>query len=226
MARPWCLAHATGGLMMVTILVACQTAADHRAEDPVVRTTVPPTLRVPSFVQRLAVVYPKTYSRSVGDAYLRLESAAFQLKVQRPSLQIVDRLELGVILGEQRLHVGGTVQDESAVRVGRLLGADSVLIYRIDAPTWRDQVMARYFDSRPPLSVTSKIIRVESAEVVFHNVVTTLVGRSGRPLQLSSLESNVDDEIRSAVDRGVTQTITDLHRAFRYSLTEGSERGH
>lgn len=65
----------------------------------------------------MAVLYPKTYSRELMEAYARLEGAAFQLKAQRPSLRIVERFHLPSILGEQRLQIGGVVSDETAIRL-------------------------------------------------------------------------------------------------------------
>jgi hypothetical protein len=95
-----------------------------------------------------------------------------------------------------------------------MLGVDSVLIYRIEGPTLRDRLWARQHRDLPPVTVTSKIIRVESAEVVYHNVVTAHVGEiegSGW-----SLSDHVDYQRwgREALDRGIAQTVVDLHRAF------------
>ena len=47
------------------------------------------------------------------------------------------------IVAEQRFQVEGLVSEESAVRIGRMLGVDSVLMYRIDGSTLRD----RFFDT-------------------------------------------------------------------------------
>ncbi len=54
------------------------------------------------------------------------------------------------ILNEQRLQVSGTVSDATAVHMGRILGADSVLLYHIEAPNMRDRTLARVSGDLPP----------------------------------------------------------------------------
>ena len=170
---------------------------------------------IPPDVQRLAVMYPRGANPEWSSAYSRLEGAAFQLKAHRPTLRIVDRSHMPTVYTEQRFQVGGLVSDESAVRIGQMLGVDSVLIYRIDGPTLRDRFWARQHSDLPPITVTSKIIRVESAEVVYYNVVPARVeGADGSGWFLSD---NVDYQrwSREALDRGITQTVSDLRRAFQ-----------
>jgi hypothetical protein len=89
-----------------------------------------------------------------------------------------------------------------------------VLIYRIDGPTLRDRFFARGHHDLPPVTITSKIIRVESGEVVYHNVVTARVDEAEESGW--SLSDNVDYQrwSREALDRGIMQTVYDLHRAF------------
>jgi hypothetical protein len=173
-----------------------------------------PTLPIPADVQRIAVLYPHGGSHEWSSAYSRLEGAAFQLKALRPNLRIIDRSHMLAIVSEQRFQGGGLVSDESAVRIGQMLGVDSVLIYRIDGPTLRDRVWARWHRDLPPVTVTSKILRVESAEVVYHNVVTA---RADEAEGFSwSLPDHLDYQgwSRAAIDRGILQTVFDLRRAF------------
>jgi len=215
MARRWGVSINSIGLFLLPLLVACQTVPPHATPASTVRKTVPSSLQVPLHVERLAILYPKTYNRELMDAYSRLEGAAFQLKEQRPFLRIVDRFDLPTIRGEQRLQLGGAVSDESAVRLGRLLGVDSVLFFRIEGPTLKDQVFARDHGDLPPFTVTSKIILVESAEVVFYNVVTSRVEAFRGLTPFFSREFHVQPQVRAALDRGLAQTIADLSHAFR-----------
>ncbi len=199
---------------LLLLLAGCQTAGPAPPPAPLWKT-MPASLQVPVTVQRLVVLYPKTYARELISAYNRLEGAAFQLKEQRPSLKILDRYNLQAILGEQRFQFAGAVSDESAIRLGRLLGADSVLLYHVEIPTLRDQVFARFQTDMPPVMVASKVIMVESAEVVFHNVVTTPVEGFREDPSFFITESHPQPFIRAALDRGIAQTIVDLHYAFR-----------
>jgi hypothetical protein len=175
--------------------------------------STPRVLPIPPDVQRIAVLYPRGGASEWSSAYSRLEGATFQLKTFRPNLRIIDRSQLPTIVSEQRFQVGGLVSEESAIHIGRILGVDSVLIYRIDGPTLRDRFFARQNRDLLPVTVTSKIIRVESGEVVFHNVVTARGDETERSWLLSD---HVDYQrwSREAVDRGIMQTVHDLRRAF------------
>lgn len=201
-------------LMMALLVVSCTGASIQTT--PTFRFRAPhPVLPIPAGVQRMMVLYPRGESSEWSSAYSRLEGAAFQLKTFRPTLRIIDRSQMLAIVAEQRFQVGGLVSEESAVRIGRMLGVDSVLIYRIDGPTLRDRFFAHQHHDLPPVTVTSKIIRVESGEVVYHNVVTARADETeGSAWSLS--DDNVDYHrwSRETIDLGVMQTVLDLHRAF------------
>ena len=173
-----------------------------------------PSILIPHDVQRIAVLHPKSSSPEVAEAYNRLEGATFQLKLDRPALKIVDRFNLPTVLDEHRFQLTGAVAEDSAIRIGRVLGVDSVLIYRINGPSVRDRLWARQPSDLPPVTVTSKLIRVESAEVLYHNIVTA-------PFEDStqwdwSLSESIDYQrlSREALERGIMQTMLDLERAF------------
>lgn len=170
---------------------------------------------VPIDVQRLAILYPQTSNAELRDAYVRLEGATFQLKDQRPSLKIVERFNLPALLTEHRLQLGGAVSEETAIRLGRLLGVDSVLIYRIEGPSLRDRIFARQHSDLPPIIVMSKIIRVESAEIVFHNVVTARVEDQAEWGWSVADSTDFHRFNRAALERGIAQTVHDLRRAFQ-----------
>ena len=195
-------------LALITASSGCQSTS------PRVHTTktILNSVQVPRTVARLAVIYPASTDRTVMNAYNVLEGAAFQLKELRPSLHIVDRLDLQSILLEQQLQLQGSVSDDTAVRAGKLLGVDSVLLYRVDSPTVRDRVLAVFHGEVPPLLLTSKIIMVESAEVVFHNVVTSPMQP---PDDVDGTFFKAQSDVQAAMERGIAQTILDLQQAFR-----------
>lgn len=201
-------------LLSVLATLGCQTAPA-RSLVGSVRSTVHPSIQVPLTVERLAVLYPKTYNRDLMDAYAQLAGATFQFKEHRPWLRIVERFDLPVIHSEQRFQLSGAVSDDTAIRVGRLLGVDSILFYTIDGPTVRDRVFARMYGGMPPYTVTSKVIRVESAEVVYHNVVIAPVVPRNDSFLSSFHDFPQDRSLQVALERGLTQTIADLQHAFR-----------
>ncbi|HEV8620352.1 MAG TPA: hypothetical protein VGQ79_04935, partial [Nitrospiraceae bacterium] len=162
--------------LFTALFTGCQTAPSV-SRPSTVWSTIPSTLRAPLSIERLAVLYPKAYDRELLEAYSRLEGAVFQLKQHRPALRIVDRFNLVAVLGEQRLQTAGLFSEDYAIRLGRLLGVDGILLYRIEGPTVRDRLFGRYDQETgvPNFVIISKIIMVETAEVVFHNVVTSRV---------------------------------------------------
>ncbi len=82
------------------------------------------------------------------------------------------------IVSEQEFQFEALVSEGSAIRLGRLLGGDTILLYRTDGATLIDRFLAYYYHAVPPFVIMSKMMNVESAEMIFHNVVTSLVNDS------------------------------------------------
>ncbi len=213
MARRGVVVRMMTVLTVATLVASCANATSQTPSTSWLRSENP-VLPIPADVQQMAVLYPRGGTPDWSNAYGRLEGAAFQLKTFRPHLRIIDRSHMHDIVSEQRLQIGGLVSEDSALRIGQLLGVDSVLIYRIEGPTLRERFFARRHRDLPPMTITSKIIRVESGEIVYHNVVTAHV--DGTEESGWSLSDNVDYHrwSREALDRGIMQTVFDLHRAF------------
>jgi hypothetical protein len=202
---------AAWSILILLPLMSCQAAPSPAP----VWNTVTPSLRIPVTVERLAVLYPKAYDRELLHAYMRLAGATFQLREQRPALRIVERFDLPMIRSEQLFQLSGATSDDTAAGLGRLLGADSVLFYRIEGPTMRDRVLAKLYGELPPFTITSKVIRVESAEVVYLNVVTAPVASRSDSFPAFVNASRYDLPFQAALNRGIVRTIGDLQHAFR-----------
>ena len=198
---------------MAVALTGCQSSPPPSSPSLSVQT-IAPVVSIPGNVQRIAVFYPRSSNSDFLAAYQRLEGATFQLKGQRPTLKFVDLTHLLTLIAEQRFQGTGVVADDSAVRIGHLLGVDSVLLYSIDGPTLRERLFARGPNQVRPITVTTKIIRVESAEVVYFNVVTARMDDDAR--WDWSLSDNWDyyQLSQAALERGIAQTVFDLQRAF------------
>lgn len=94
-------------------------------------------------------------------------------------------------------------------------------IYRIDGPTLRDWFFAHQQRNLPAVTVTSKIIRVESGEVVYDNVVTARANETEVSAWLLSDTVDYHRWSREAIDLGVMQTVLDLiaHLNDRVDIT-------
>ena len=199
--------------LMALSLTGCQSSPLPPASPLVVRP-IGQSLTIPVDVQRIAVFYPRSSNSDFLEAYQRLEGATFQLKILRPTLKVIDRFHLLAVITEQRFQNAGAVADDTAVRVGHLLGVDSVLLYSIDGPTLRDRLFAQVPSQVRPITVTTKIIRVESAEIVYFNVVTARMDDGDRWDWSPSNNWDYQQLSRAALERGITQTVSDLQRAF------------
>jgi hypothetical protein len=199
---------------MASIETGCRpptpVAADLSAFEPI--TTDAP---VPQRVRRLAVWYPRAAEQDLAYGYSRLEEATFQLKRQRSWIKIVDRRNLDQLTEEQRFQLSGRVADDSAIKVGQWIGADSMVVFRIDGPTWRERLLARMYGKMPPFVVSSKIISLESGEVLYHDVVSASpVPASGEWSDYAS-DYELRPVLQAALDRALTSAILHLHRSFR-----------
>jgi hypothetical protein len=75
--------------------------------------------------------------------------------VAEAGFTVVERAEIGRLLGEQRLQVSGAVDSSAAVRVGKLLGAGVLLLGNIQKVGGRYQVNARLVDAESGVVLTS-----------------------------------------------------------------------
>ena len=208
--------HSWRRRLILALAAACVVAApscslSHPPQDPthpVVSRAAPAA--IPASVLRLAILYPRVTDPALAATYAHLEARTFFLKTARPSLQFVERRELGTLLDEHRLQLSGAGADETTVRLGALLGADSLLQYRVERPSLHDRMWALFSGRLPPVRVFTKITRVESGEVVFHHEAVVQPPAVSDDATLASLEPI----IREAVDAGIDATLLALRKAL------------
>ncbi|MDF0665753.1 MAG: CsgG/HfaB family protein [Nitrospira sp.] len=84
------------------------------------------------------------------------------LRTRHRDLVLVEREDLQAVLEEMGIQYGGHVDDETSIHIGRLLGADSLLIYRMILPKGM------------PLSaaVELRLFQVESGTTLFRQMVS------------------------------------------------------
>jgi hypothetical protein len=204
----------SAGILCMSIQAACRpltpVAQDHTAEASTMMGYT-----IPDHVRRLAIWHPRTSEQTMAYGYSRLEQAAFQLKKQRAWIKIVERRTIEPLTDEQRLQVSGRIADETAMHVGRWLGADSMVLFQIEGPTWRERMLARFHEHMPPFVVSSRIISVESGEVLYHDIVTAVpIPRSGQWSDYWS-DYELQPALRSALDHAVSMAIAHLEQSFR-----------
>jgi PDZ domain-containing protein len=149
------------------VLMACGEAARPKRENQVkvrMQVSVVPVFMPPPIVpppQRLAIV-PFTGSVD-SEVNSWLDLTLNFLRTRHRELVLVEREELRTVLNEVGIQYGGQVDDETTIRVGKLVGADSLLTYRMilqeDSPS-----MSTAFELR--------LFKVESGTTVFRQMVS------------------------------------------------------
>jgi hypothetical protein len=138
-------------------------------------------------------------------------SSPFPIPVQLAPQNV--RRIMPTVLAEHHVQFGGRVGEENnAIHIRPLLEPDSLWRYHIDGPLFRDRVRGRQASDLPPIIVTSKLIRVESGEVLYHRVMVAPMNGSPPPLQLT--KSVFQRLGRDTLERGMAQTGAELKRAL------------
>jgi hypothetical protein len=99
-------------------------------------------------------------------------------------LVLVEREDLRTVLNEIGIQYGGQVDDDTTIRVGRLVGADSLLIYRLVLPE----------ESPRSAAFELRLFRIESGTTVFRQMASA----NQVPLEVvtSSSQFSTKSEIR------------------------------
>lgn len=201
-------------LFCLPSFAGCQTTTTP-VDEVSLRPALLPVPAIAQHVHRVAVFYPFTYERDIAHGYAKLEQAVLRVKRQRPWLRVLDRRHLATVMTEQRLQLSPRFSDDDAAHMGRLLGADSIVIFHIDVPGWRDRLLARMHGTMPPVFVSSKVVRVETGEVLYHDMVvrTPNPGKQGWDDYASDFE--LQPLLRSSLEESLSESIGNLDQAFR-----------
>jgi hypothetical protein len=137
------------GLIAVGALIVNCTPAMVKAVEPF---SIAPEFDL-SRTWRIAVLPPTGGNSDTGDEGALREFAELQL-MKIPTLVVVDRSRVDEVLKEQEFGYSGVVDPQSAVRLGKLLGASAIMSIKIgrvkhdpfftDSPEQREaEVMVR-----------------------------------------------------------------------------------
>lgn len=89
------------------------------------------------------------------------------LRSRHPSLVLVEREDLQAIFDELITQYSGRVDEETAAQVGRLTGADSLLLYRLSIMETSSAVSA---------SLELRMVRIENGTNLFRQIATATAG--------------------------------------------------
>lgn len=142
-----------------------------RQAQPAASITVTPVLMPPPIqapVTRLAVV--PLAEPANGKVAVLLDSVLSFIRTRHPQIVLVER-DLRPVLDELHLQYSGRVDDETAVRVGRLAGVDTILVYRIDPLPAEETGSASIIE----VPFETRLVQVESGHVLFRQTATATV---------------------------------------------------
>lgn len=165
---------------------------------------------------RVAVVPFKDAPGAPGTGELAREAFATEILAVQ-SYEVIDRSALDKVLEEQKLGLSGAIDPEKAVELGKLLGADGVVIGAVTEYTQRNFLMF------PPakVSLTARMIDTKTG-VVFWSAQHS-VGGLKRWLTLpvwpialvaSTLSPSAEDQVQKAarsVCRNLQKQLTASH---------------
>lgn len=127
------------------------------------------------------------------------------LRTRHRELVLVEREDLRTVLNEVGIQYGGQVDDDTTIRVGKLVGADSLLTYRTILPEERSSISAAF---------ELRLILVESGTTVFRQMTSanqTFSEPSAATMQLKSSEPIIR---RPALEAAAAYGLAALIAAF------------
>ncbi|HEU4686619.1 MAG TPA: PDZ domain-containing protein [Nitrospira sp.] len=153
--------------------------------------------------QRLAVVPISSIADNEVNSWLDL-TLNF-LRTRHPDLILVEREDLRTVVQEVAMQYGGRVDDETTIRAGRLVGADSLLLYRLIVP--EEDPRSASFELR--------LLMVENGTTVFRQMVSAHQAYSGgtamRPVGYNGFDASVR---RRALKEAAAYGLAALIAAF------------
>ena len=104
----------------------------------------------------------------------------------------------------------GTAAEATTARLGRLLGADALILYHITIPALRERMLASEGEPLSPVTIFGKIVRVETGEEIWSHVVTV---EEQQAHQRPAAGIGFDPTVWQALDRGVDEMLVAVGEA-------------
>lgn len=200
------------GVPWSVVLLACLGLAAACAPERAVRDAGGGARGPVAAGQRLAVIVLTPPDFRWRAAAARIEAMAQRMLAARPDLRLVERTDLAVVLQEHELQARLAMDERTAVSLGRVAGADGLLVFRLEGPSVHELVLARDATELPPVVLSGKLLRVETGEVAWQTAITvpiegTADWRGGEGLPVRPL--------RQAVERALERLQAELEAVVR-----------
>jgi hypothetical protein len=127
------------------------------------------------------------------------------LRTRHPELVLVEREDLRTVLNEVGIQYTGRVDEDTTIRVGKLVGADSLLTYRL-AVSGSGEPMSASFELR--------LLKVESGTTVFRQIASSTNSLSSAEVNTGRLYESHPVARRLVVEEATAYGLAALAAAF------------
>ena len=127
------------------------------------------------------------------------------LRTRHRELVLVEREDLRTVLNEVGMQYTGRVDEETTIRVGKLVGADSLLTYRL-ALSGTDEPMSASFELR--------LLKVESGITVFRQIASSTHRHFVAEVDKGRLSESYPSARRLVVEEAAAYGLAALTAAF------------
>jgi hypothetical protein len=167
----------------------------------VIPVFMPPTIS--PLPQRLAVlpVAGTTDNRVISWLDLTLNF----VRTRHPQLVLVEREDLRTVLDEVGIQYTGRVDEDTTIRVGKLVGADSLLTYRLAISGSGEPISA---------SFELRLLKVESGITVFRQIASSTNSSSAAEAITGRLDESYSVVRRLVVEEATAYGLAALAAAF------------
>ena len=142
----------------------------------------------------------------LNQAYDRLESETWHVLSEQAGVQVLERRNLDVVRQEQYRQQLYAMDEETAVRIGRLVGAKGVMFYQIRMPSWRDRFIVE--EELLPITLGGRLLEVETGTVLWSQTVT--VSPSDCPSSRCWWGGKPQATLWPTLKEGIDQLVDDL----------------
>lgn len=167
----------------------------------VIPVFMPPPIK--ALPQRLAVV---PSAETATEPFLSwLDLTLNFLRSRHPEMVLVERQALRAMFTEVGFQYGGRVDDETTVRIGKLAGADALLLYRLSTSGTVES---------SSVAVELRVVQIESGTTLFRQVTTVTAGPSAPVGALTSLSDTAGLVRQLAIEEAAAFGLAALTAAF------------
>jgi TolB-like protein len=135
-----------------------------------------------------------------------------------PNIRVIERDQVERLIGEQRLVSGGQVDRETAVKLGKLLGAQHMIFGGFMAdPTGNFRIDARAVNVETGAIEYTERVQDKSDNVM--SLITQLAGKLNSGLKLPSMPTRTGDAGSAGAQQAGSPSVTKL--PMRYAVLYG-----